>query len=54
MMRSFMTLGSLTYGAELDQEQDESDMTSFPKENAIMTVYRGRPIGKAPLVRPKL
>jgi hypothetical protein len=38
MMRSFMTSGSLTKGAELDEGLDKINMTSFPEENAIMTV----------------
>jgi hypothetical protein len=42
-MRSFMTSRSLTWGAELDEEPDGSDMTPFPKENAVMMVYRGPP-----------
>jgi hypothetical protein len=37
MMRSFMTLGSITWGAEPDEGSDGSDMTPFPEENAIMT-----------------
>jgi hypothetical protein len=43
MMRSFMTLGSLTWGVELDKGSDRSDTTSFPKDNTVMTVYGGRP-----------
>jgi hypothetical protein len=43
MMRSFMTLGSLTYCAELDERSDVSDTMPFPVVNTIMTVYRGRP-----------
>jgi hypothetical protein len=42
-MRSFMTSRSLTWGAELDEEPDGSDMTPFPKEKAVMRVYRGPP-----------
>jgi hypothetical protein len=42
-MRSFMTSRSLTWGAELDEEPDGSDMTPFPKENAVMMVYRDPP-----------
>jgi hypothetical protein len=54
MMRSFMTSGSLTWGAELDKGPNWSDATPFPKENAVMEVYRGRtPIGKTPHVQPK-
>jgi hypothetical protein len=43
MMGSFMTSASITWGAELDQEQDRSNTVSFPKKNAVMTVYGGYP-----------
>jgi hypothetical protein len=43
MMRSFMTSGSLTRGAELDEGPDGSNMTPFTKENAIRTVHGGCP-----------
>jgi hypothetical protein len=43
MTRSLMTIGFHTWGAELEEWSDGSDMTQFPEENAIMTVYRGRP-----------
>jgi hypothetical protein len=43
MMRRFMASGSITWGAELDEGPDGSDTTSFPEENAVMTVYEGRP-----------
>jgi hypothetical protein len=43
MMGSFMTSASITWGAELDQEQDGSNTVSFPKKNAVMTVYGGYP-----------
>jgi hypothetical protein len=43
MMRSFMTSGSLTWGAELDEGLDGSDMMPFPEENAVMMLYGGRP-----------
>jgi hypothetical protein len=43
MMRSFMTLGSLTWGAELNKGPDKSNTAPFPEENAIMTVFEGRP-----------
>jgi hypothetical protein len=36
MMRSFVISGSLTWGTELDELPNGSDMTRFPKENAIM------------------
>jgi hypothetical protein len=44
MMRSFMTLGTLTWGAELNKGPNRSDLTPFPKENTIMTVYGGHPL----------
>jgi hypothetical protein len=43
MMRSFMTSGSLTWGAELDKGPDKSDTMPFPEENAVMMVYGGHP-----------
>jgi hypothetical protein len=49
MMRSLMTSGSLTWGAELNEWPDGSKTTPFPHENTVMTVYEGRlPIGMAP------
>jgi hypothetical protein len=41
MMRTFMTLGSLTWGTELDEDPGRSDMMLFPGENAVMMVYGG-------------
>jgi hypothetical protein len=41
MMRSFMTSGSLTWGAELDEDLGGSDTTPFPGENTFMMVYGG-------------
>jgi hypothetical protein len=49
-MGSFMTLGSLTWGAELNEGPDGSDMTPIPRENAILMVYGGCPTGEAPRV----
>jgi hypothetical protein len=43
MMRSFMTSGPLTWGAELNEGLVGSDTTPFPKENAVMTAYGGCP-----------
>jgi hypothetical protein len=43
MMRSFMTLGSLTMGVKLDVGLDERDTTTFPEGNVIMMVYGGQP-----------
>jgi hypothetical protein len=44
MMRSFMTSGSLTWGAIPDEGPDGSDTAPFPEENAVMTVFEGRPL----------
>jgi hypothetical protein len=43
MMQSFITSGSLTWGAELDEGTDGSDIALFPEKNATMTVFEGRP-----------
>jgi hypothetical protein len=43
MMKSFMTSRLLTWGAELDNGLDGSDITSFPEENTIMMIYGGHP-----------
>jgi hypothetical protein len=39
MMRSFMTLGFFTWGAELNEGSNRSDMMSFPEENTVMMIY---------------
>jgi hypothetical protein len=44
MMRSFMTLGTLTWGTELDEGTKESEMMSFPEETTIKMVYGGCPL----------
>jgi hypothetical protein len=41
MMRSFMTSGSLTWGADPDGGLERSDAMPLPEENAVMTVLRG-------------
>jgi hypothetical protein len=43
MMRSFMTSGSLTQGAELDEGLDGSDAMPFHGGNTVIMVYGGRP-----------
>jgi hypothetical protein len=43
MMRSIMTSGSLTWGAEHDEGPDVSNTMSFPKGNAVMMVHGGLP-----------
>jgi hypothetical protein len=42
-MRNFMTSRSLTWGTELDEGPNGTDIMPFPRENAIWTVYGGRP-----------
>jgi hypothetical protein len=42
-MKSFMILGSLTRGVELNEDPGRSGMMSFPREDVVMTVYCGRP-----------
>jgi hypothetical protein len=44
MIQSFMTSGSLTWGAEPDEGPDESDVAPFPEENAVMMVSGGHPL----------
>jgi hypothetical protein len=44
MMRSYMTSGSLTWGAEPGKGPDRSDATPFPEEIAIMMVVGGHPL----------
>jgi hypothetical protein len=43
LRRSFMTSGTLTWGAEFDKGPNRSDTMSFPKKNTIMMVHWGRP-----------
>jgi hypothetical protein len=51
MMKNFMASRSLTRGLELDEVPDEGDATPFPGEDAVMTIYDGRPSqGDAPHV----
>jgi hypothetical protein len=40
MMRSFMTSGSLIWGAKLDEGSNGSDTTPFSKENAVIGTPR--------------
>jgi hypothetical protein len=44
MMQGFLTLGSLTWGADLDEGPDGSDTTPFPEENINMTIFGGLPL----------
>jgi hypothetical protein len=43
MMWSFMTSGSLDWGAKPDKGPDGSDAAPFPKENTIMIAFEGCP-----------
>jgi hypothetical protein len=43
MMKSFMILGSLTWGMELDEDPGRSNTMPFPGEDTVMMVYDGRP-----------
>jgi hypothetical protein len=43
MMKYFMTLGSLSQGKEPEGDPSGKGTTPFPREEAVMTVYDGRP-----------
>jgi hypothetical protein len=43
MMKSFMILGTLIRGTELDENPGRSNMMPFPGEDTVMTVYGGCP-----------
>jgi hypothetical protein len=43
MMKSFMISRSPTRGMELDEDLGGSNTMPFPRENAVMAVYRGHP-----------
>jgi hypothetical protein len=43
MMRSFLTLGSLAWGTELNEGPTGNDTPPCPMENAVMIVYGGHP-----------
>jgi hypothetical protein len=43
MMRSFMISGSPTQGTKLNEDLGKSDTMPFLEEDAIITVYGGRP-----------
>jgi hypothetical protein len=43
MMRIFMTSGSFTWSVEFNERPDGSDKMLFPRENAVLTVFGGRP-----------
>jgi hypothetical protein len=46
MMRSFMTSGSLTWGAKLHKGPYGIDTMPFSDENAVMTAYGGHPLSR--------
>jgi hypothetical protein len=43
MMKSFMASGSLSRDMEVDKVPNEGDAMPFPREDAAMTIYNGRP-----------
>jgi hypothetical protein len=43
MMKNFMASESLIRGMELDKVPDEGNAMPFPREDAVMTIYDGRP-----------
>jgi hypothetical protein len=55
MMKSFMTLGSLSRGMEVDEVPDEGDTTPFLREDVVMTIYDGHPsTGRCRMSNPSL
>jgi hypothetical protein len=47
IMRSFMTSRFLTWGAELDECLDGSDMTPFPEKTSSLWSLEDAPTGEA-------
>jgi hypothetical protein len=47
MMKSFMTLGSHTWGTKLNEDPGGTDTMPFLGENAVMMVYGGWPTREA-------
>jgi hypothetical protein len=43
MMKNFMTSGSLTRSMEVNEVPNEGDLTPFPGEDAVTTIYDGHP-----------
>jgi hypothetical protein len=43
MMKSFKISGSLTWAMKLDEDPSKSNTMPFPREDAVMIVYGGRP-----------
>jgi hypothetical protein len=43
MMKNFVASGSHVRGMEVDEVPDEGNMTPFPREDAVMTIYAGHP-----------
>jgi hypothetical protein len=43
MMKNFLASGSLPRGMEVDEVPDEDNTTPFLEEDAVMTIYDGRP-----------
>jgi hypothetical protein len=43
LMKSFMTMGSLSQGMEVDEAPIEGDAVAFPGEEVVMTIFRRHP-----------
>jgi hypothetical protein len=43
LMKSFMTMGSLSRGMEVDEAPIEGDAAPFPREDTVMTIYGRHP-----------
>jgi hypothetical protein len=40
-MKSFMTLGSISRGMEVDEVPNEEDIMPFPREDTVTMIYNG-------------
>jgi hypothetical protein len=45
-MKSFMTMGSLSQGMEIDKAPIKSDAVPFPREDAVMMIFGRHPSPK--------
>jgi hypothetical protein len=54
-MKSFMTTGSLAQGLEVNEALVEGDVTPFPTEDAVMTIFGRHPsLGKHHMLDPSV
>jgi hypothetical protein len=54
-MKSFMTMGSLARGLEVNEAPVEGDVTPFPTEDAVMTIFGRHPsLGKHHMLDPSV